>query len=79
VILGNSDNNGSASQLAVAPNNSYSGVGTTNPPIAAVQNGISAWTEQAEMALESTNIYGVSSTVGGTNTQFLCQGWEDNL
>lgn len=73
---------GSATQsnVNVAPNASYSGVGSSNVPPAALSiagGGVTGLdVALCEMVLESTNVYACSQSSGGA---VLVSGWEDNL
>lgn len=64
---------GTLSSVGLAPNSNYSGMDTSKPPLiyAVFANG-TIFT----CVLETSNIYGYSSSVGGLAQ---CLGWEDNL
>lgn len=67
-------NNSTDSNVYVAPNTSYNGYQSTNPPpFSAFSTGGS---NRFEFALESTNIAWLSSGTGGA---ILAMGWTDNL
>jgi len=76
VIVGGKYNNGTASNVAVAPNNGYAGTASTTPPPGAVDSGAPAAMVTVWMVLESTNIYLESSAAGAG---WWCQGWTDGL
>lgn len=68
-------NNGTASGVQVAPNSSYSGGSTTNPPPLQLDAGATL-TMPVDMLLESTNISWTASAAGGG---ISCLGWQDNI
>lgn len=63
-----------ANVSAAAPNASYSGYATVNPPpLVPATSGAVAY---GALQLETTNIYFASTSV---NSVLVCMGWEDNL
>lgn len=68
--------NGAGAQFCVAPNNQYSGLGTTLAPPPICSNGYGFASMAFDMLLESSNIYWVA---GNANLYLNCIGWEDNL
>jgi hypothetical protein len=68
---------GSGSTVSIAaPNNAYSGYGsTTNPP--PISTNGSQQMSVGEFVVESSNCYYASSS--GANGYLTCLGWEDNL
>jgi hypothetical protein len=80
-LNGQGNGGGGTQYAAVAPNNSYSTTvnGTPSPPI---RMGITApyvlfSDVSATIALESTNVYLISSTMSGATLS--CSGWIDNI
>jgi hypothetical protein len=68
---------GSNNYVMVAPNNSYGAYNsTTNPPPYVLDTYLAAWTQAADMLLESSSIYWIS---GSSLGQIFTHGWEDNL
>jgi hypothetical protein len=79
VVLGAQTANGAFQVIYVAPNNSYSGVQSTNPPPASNSSSTAGNATSAmpfSMILESTNIYWANTASGGS---IMCQGWIDNI
>jgi hypothetical protein len=72
--------NGTTSNANIAPNASYSGVSSSNPPVASLSaaGGTSAAQDAVycEMTLESTNVYACIQSTGGA---IIISGWEDSL
>lgn len=75
VIAWNNYNNSVPSTCLVAPNTSYAGSQSTNPPPICVNSSTNAIVATGSMILESTSIAIVSGTTGGVN----CLGWVDNI
>ena len=70
------NNGGSGALLMVAPNNSHGAVNSnTNPPYASINAATDFAQRNFEMLLESANIY----IAGNSGSNWMCQGWEDNL
>jgi hypothetical protein len=68
---------GSNNYVMLAPNNSYGAYNSAvNPPPYVLDSYLQAWTQAADMLLESANIYWISGTSLG---QIFVSGWEDNL
>ena len=72
--LSNAYNNQSISDVAAAPNNSFSGTATTNPPPANITTAIGATFTPFTFVLESASVYMASSAAGAA---MLCIGWEE--
>jgi hypothetical protein len=75
VVATNTYANGAVQNVMVAPNNTYSGSASTNPPPLSFAVSVS-WALSAWLTLESTNIYWASSGAGGG---IFAAGWEDNI
>jgi hypothetical protein len=70
-------NNAAASDVQVAPNNTYTGPNTTNPPwFSSVAATAFPPASSFEMGLESTNVFWTASAAGGA---IVCGGFTDNL
>lgn len=67
---------GGGQAVQVAPNTSYGGLTSTNPPFFDQSNTAQWGNVSISMTLESTSIYWACSGVGGA---IGCVGWEDNL
>lgn len=84
IMACNTASGNAAPQFAVAPNNSYGGISSANPPpvvISIDDTSVSGsyyprTSMVAALMLESTNIYAVSN---GNGVTLSCYGWEDNL
>lgn len=75
VLANNRYGNNSIVGVAVAPNTSYSGVGSSNPPYMMCDIAVSG-AQKADILLESTNIAWASAGAGGA---IYATGWIDNL
>ena len=73
VVLVGNWNSASAANAIVAPNSSYAGTSSTNPPLGKVTT---LGAVLVDMILESTNIYWAADAAGGG---ISCSGWTDNL
>lgn len=69
-------NNASIAAVLVAPNSSYAGIFTTNPPIYGRKGASTSTVDTFSMTLEATTIQWTSSAGGGA---IFCAGWEDNI
>ena len=75
ISVQNAYNNASSNGILVAPNNSYAGPQTTNPPPIALGQSITNCVT-ADIITESPNFYAATS---GVSPAVLSLGWEDNL
>lgn len=75
IVVQNLYNNVSTTNVYVAPNTSYAGYASVNPPPIYL-NSAQAATGQVSMILEATTVAWVSSAGGGA---LFAQGWTDNI
>lgn len=76
IVAQNKYNNATQSSIIVAPNTSYSGIGSTNPPPMGIDISAATTigTQIGWLTLESVNVAWAASATGGG---IWCSGWDD--